>query len=371
MAFSIPESVFPISNLMKSRVANSLTSTYRLLLNAYPPAYRLQFGDEMYDTFFEGVVEAESLGILVTFLLREFRDIPVTLIKAHWEGWVAKLEAGIKVLQNITSTSGLPPAPPDGRTSGWHFFLEIMMFLVAGLFLLLATYIPIGGLRLGWQRDVQFLGSIVLPITIPLLLFGLMHGLPRWVYPLGGLMLTYSGVMVGQTGLWLFLTIMLFASFVLFLAAILTDPRPSPLPIPIRRIRQSISVDWTRLSFGIYGAMPLIILTAFDDAHANGHTPYFAFSILVMIVGALLYCRSRNATIQLTALLAGLTFSIWGAWLDQVSFADGLMNWITVTSSGLECILWMGVLWFHWTIFILLPVFFILFNKVIHLKRAI
>jgi hypothetical protein len=207
-------------------------------------------------------------------------------------------------------------------------------------------------------------------LTLPFLLLGLTLGLPRWAYPFGGLLLSYAGLIAGQTGLWLFLTIMLLASALLFIAAILTDPQPSRLPIPIRRIGQSLSVDWTRLSFGIYGAMPLIILTAFDDAHINSRTPYFAFSVLVMIVGALIYCRSREATMQINVLLAGLTFSIWGAWLDKVSLVDGLVNWTTVTASGIESLAWMAMLWIQWAVLILSPVVLILFNRVVHLKPA-
>ena len=366
-----PGNVSLIGDLMNLQYSSSLIYIYRLLLNAYPSAYRVQFEDEMYDTFFEGAQEAEATDNLTPFLLREFRDIPRSLIKAYWDGWMMKLENRMQILRDLASDSDLPPAPSDGRESWRQVFFEMGLFLIAGLLLILVTYLPFDVLHPGWQRDVQFLGDIILPTAIPILLFGLIRGLPRWAYPFAGVLLYYSGFVAGQTGLWLFLIVMLLATSMFFLAAILIDPNPSLLPIPIRRVWQSISLDWTRLSFAVYGAMPLIILKAFDDAHTNSRTPYFAFSILVMVLGALIYSRSRDPAIQITILLAGLTFSIWGAWLDRVSFANGLLNWTTVTSTGLEAIAWMAVLWVQWSSLILLPVVFVLLNGLVHQKRAV
>lgn len=356
---------------MKPHFASSLTSIYRLLLNAYPPSYRVQFEDEMFDTFSEGVEEAGSLGTLASFLLREFREMPKALIKAYWDGWKTRLQNGIQTLQDVASTSDLPPAPPDGRESWRQVLFELSPFVASALLLILVTYLPFSGVNAGWQRDPDFLDKVVMPFTLPFLLLGLARGLPRWAYPLGGLLLCYSGLMVGETGLWLFLAVMFLASSMLVVAAILTDPQPSRLPIPIRRIGQSLSLDWTRLSFGIFGAMPLIIMMAFDDAHTNSRTPYFAFSVLVMIVSALIYCRSRESTMQITMLLTGLTFSIWGAWMDKVSFAGGLTNWTSVTSLGIESFIWRAALWLQWAVFILFPAIFILFKRVLHLKRAV
>jgi len=88
--------------------------------------------------------------------------------------------------------------------------------------------------------------------------------------------------------LWPFLIAILLASAILAVMAIITNPQPSPLPAPLRRIGQSLSLDWTRLSFGIYGAMPLAILMAFDDGHTNSRTPYLALSALGMVASALM-----------------------------------------------------------------------------------
>jgi len=57
-----------IGDHMNSNLANSLILLYRLLLTVYPPAYCAQLGNEMYDTFLDGVEEAGSQGRLGRFL---------------------------------------------------------------------------------------------------------------------------------------------------------------------------------------------------------------------------------------------------------------------------------------------------------------
>jgi hypothetical protein len=366
---SAPSAVPPIGERMNPRFASSLASIYRLLLSAYPPSYRVQFEDEMYDTFIQGVDEAESLGVLTSFLLREFRDMPKALLKAYWDGWMTKLQARLQILQDIASTSDLPPAPPDGSVSWRQAFFELSLFMVAALFLIVVTYFD--GVNAGWQRAPDFLGEVITPLTLPFLLLGLARGLPRWAYPFGGLLLSYQFVMSYQSGLWLFLLVMLSAFIVLAVAETLTNPQPSLLPLPLRRIGQSLSVDWTRLSFGVFGAMPLVIILAFDDAHLDNRTPYLTISVLAMIVFALIYCRSRERTNQVTALSAGLTFVICGAWLDKIHFAGGLMNWVTVPATGIEELLWLLRLWLQWGFLLLLPVLFVLLGRAVNLKRAV
>lgn len=323
----------------------------------------------MYDTFTEGIEDAGRRGMLGWFLLKELRDTPKALANAYWDGWRTKLQTGIQVLQDIASTSDLPPAPPDGRESWRQAFFELSLFAVAAFLLIMVTYFD--GVHAGWQHDPEFLGKVIMPLTLPCLLLGLWRGLPRWAYPFGGLLVGYQIFGSYQSSMWLFLFIMVLAFGALAIAEVITNPQRSLLPLPLRRVGQSLWVDWTRLSFGMFGAMPLVILLAFDDAHLNGRTPYLALSALMMVVCASIYCRSRERTLQISALLAGLTFSICGAWLDRIYFAGGLMNWVTVPAAGIPELLWLLKLWMQWGALILLPAMFARIGRVARLKNAV
>jgi hypothetical protein len=185
------------------------------------------------------------------------------------------------------------------------------------------------------------------------------------------MLLGYQLFVSYQSSMWLFLFVMLLAFVALAFAEIITNPQPSLLPLLLRRIGQSLSLDWTRLSFGLFGAMPLIIILAFDDSHANSRTPYLAFSALTMVACTLIYCRSREKTLQITALLAGLTFSVCGAWLDKVSFANSLTDWVVVPATGIAQSLWLLKLWIQWALLILSPALLLLMGRAARLKRAV
>lgn len=354
-----------------NRVPGVLASIYHLIIRAYPPEYHETFGEEIYKTFLEGALEARSQGSLVSFTLRELRDTPRVLAKAYWHGWKRKLQNGIQLLREATSSSDLPPAPPDGRESWRQVGLELSLFLLAGLLLIPATYLPLDGLRAGWQRDLGFLGKFIIPLTLPIFLIGLLQGLPRWAYPFGGLLLGYHVLTANRTELWPFLIAMLLASLILGIAALITNPEPNLFPASVRRIGQSLSLDWTRLSFGFYGAMPLAILVAFDDAHAINRTPYLALSVLVMVACALVYARSRQSTMQTGALVAGMSFPIWTALLDKAAFAGSMGDWITAPYPGTAEIAWMLQLWITWAVILLSPGLLATFNHALQSKRAI
>lgn len=354
---------------MKPGRSHWLILFYRLLLSAYPPAYRARFGNEMYATFLEGVEDARGQGQLGIYLLRELRDAPRSLLNAYWQGWWMRLGTGIGILQEAVSTADLPPAPPDGRDSWRQAFLELGLFILAGLFLLLSTYWE--GIDTGWRHERDVLGKVIASLTLPFLLLAMARGLPRWSYPFGGLFFGFQVFFSYQSGTWLFLFAMSLPFLVLAVVAVITDPPRSRLPLPFRRIVQSLNMDWTRLSFCLYGAMPMVILRAFDDAHVDNRTPYLAFAVLAMVVCALFYCRSREVNLQVMLLLAGLTFSIYGAWLDKVYFVGGLMNWVTVPPVGIAELIWLLRLWLQWGFLLLLPVSFLLLKHASRMRRAI
>ena len=342
---------------------------HQLLINAYPPRYRETFGSEVHQTFEAGINEARAEGRLGQFLLRELLDTPKVLITAYGHEWERKILDGIQRIDLATRLADLPPVPHDGRTSGLQTLLELVPFFSLGIILVLATYLPLENLQISWKLDIDFLGKVIGILILPIFVLGLLKSLPRWAYPAGGLFLGYQIVVLQHTALWLFLLSMLFVSCLLGIAVIVTNPIPHRLPITLRKILQSVSVDWTRLSFASYGAMPLVLLAAFDDSHYNNQTLYFAFSVTAMIAGALVYCRSREKSLQIAALLFGLTLCTSGALMDSLSQGNGFGNWIIVTSDGSYGNAWILKLWIEWMVILLSPILFIFLSQVLKQKE--
>lgn len=355
---------------MTERFISLAGRIYNWLLCLYPSEWREKFGQEMQFVFSEASIEATKQGHLGRFFLRELRDTPGSLAKVYWYRWTRQWQVGRQRLYKAIPTDDLPPPPPDGRDAWQQVGWELSLFLLAALLFVLTTYLIPASLHPGWQHDMTFLGRIVIPLTLPIFLLGLVRGLPRWAYPFGGLLIGYHALAAGQFGLRPFLIIMLLATAILVLAALMMNPQPTPLPVPLRRIGQSLSLDWTRLSFCVYGAMPLVIILAFDDGYTNNRTPYLALSAAVMVAGALLYARSRHNLTQIVALIGGMSLAVVAAWLDKITFAGGLGNWLATPYPDTAEITWMLQWWFTWTCLILSPALLTTFSQAHKLKRA-
>jgi hypothetical protein len=336
-------------------VAGLALRLYAVLLRLYPRAFRAEFEDEMQTVFAEALTQTAEGHALGPFVLRELRDMLPALARAHWHAWATKWASGMNRFRAAASAADLPPPPPDGRSSWWQAGLELGLFLAAGLALIGVTYLVPARAPAGWQHDLAALGRAIVPVTLPVTLIGLARALPRWAYPSIGLLVSFYALAAIQSGLGLFLGVMLLAAILLALLAFLTDAQLSPLPTPVRRVGQSLSLDWTRLSLSMYGAMPLAIIHAFDDAQTNLRTPYLAVSVVAMIGGALCYSRSRTSAAQIGALLGGASLSIWAALLDKAAFAAGLGNWIAAPRPATGDVLQILTDWVGWAALILAP----------------
>lgn len=343
---------------------------YGLLLRAYPADFAETFGDEMRRVFLSGARDASAQGRLGRFFLRELADAPRGLAGAHWFGWKQRWQTGVRALRSAASAEGLPPLPPDGRASRGQALLETALFLLTGLLLVWATYYPPAGLDPGRLHDPFLLGKIIVPLALPVLLLGLARGLPRWAYPAGGLLLAHFAL-TSAPGIWAYLAANLLAGLLLALAALNTLPEPASLPFRLRRIGQSLAADRTRLSFALYGALPLVILAAFDDGFTNSRTPYFALAVAGMVAGAAVYTRSRDRRFQLGALLLGTAVAVWAAWLDKTAFGAALPGWTAFPQPGPVEAAWLLRLWLTWTALLLLPVLPPLIRRTLRPQRRI
>jgi hypothetical protein len=318
---------------MKATVLRLFVRSYRALLHLYPSSYRVEFEDEMRAVHAQVLDQAARRGILPLARagLWEWLSVPHALLRVHGFSWWkrARTIVGNAGLALVPSAS-LPPPAPDGRTSWVQAGLEASLFLSMGAILVLRTYLALPLPAAGSPYSPDGIDGVALMLPIPLLLVGLARGLPRWAYPFGGILLGYSVMAAIRLGAWPLLVAFLLAALLLAAAAGVVHARVRPLPPYLRRMGRGVWRDWTRLSFCVYGVMPLLIAAAFDDARHDNRTPYLALSALLMVAGAVVYIRSRRVALQVAALLGGMSLSLCCALLDQACLAGGLadVSWV-------------------------------------------
>jgi len=347
---------------MMGCLVEALTSLYVCLVRLYPRDFRARFEDEMRAVFAVALHRAAKRGILALadLCLRELLGAPFALLRVYWSGWQKRTGAARYFAVSIVS---LPQPLPDGRTSWMRAGQEVSLFLSMGLILALATYLPLARTTPGPPRGPRDGSTILLLLSIPLFLAGLVRGLPRWAYPCGGMVLGYSLRAAVRFRQLPALTASMLAFAALAAVAVVVHLWIRPLPAWLRRLGQSIGVDWTRLSFCVYGAIPLTIAAAFDNAYLNNRTPYLAVAALCMAVGALAYARSRRTAMQMAALLGGTSLCFVCALLDHVHFWGGMGAWIA--ESG-----WLIHLWASVSALTCTPLLIGLVQRVLHRREV-
>jgi hypothetical protein len=332
-----------------AKYLNLLIRFYSALLRLYPRRFRAEFEDEMRTVFSTLIEQAVKQGILALagVILREWLHAPLAILRMHWFSWKKNEKATSDSSAGFlpVHSSFLPPPSPDGRASWIQAGLEVSLFLFMGAILVVQTYLPLDWTVSGPLRNLGSIGPAIILVSGTPFLVGLTRGLPRWAYPFGGILLGYVFLAAIRFAMVPLLAVFLSAFILLAVAAVVVHSQYRPLSPSLQRLGQSIGLDWTRLSFCIYGAMPLIITVAFDDGRCDDRTPWLAISVLLTVAGTFAYSRSRRAVLQMTALLSGMSLSFCCALLDQATFMSGLTSWVTSPASWLAETGWVLRLW--------------------------
>ena len=327
-----------------------LQALHRVMLLTFPSEFRAAFAEEMIEVFDERLTAAQEQGTRAVAILggHELRQWPAVLLRLHFYRWQKKGRQLTQLFARISweTVFGQSPVVDDGRFSLLHLLLEITPFLATTILILLLTYWSPSWLPLNWHDPLD--GAVVWAGAMPLLalLLGLARGMPRWAYPYGGLLTGYAlWLAVEQRLIWLWILLLLTAVS-LAVMAVVVNRGERPLPAFWQQIGASIALDWTRLSFGVFGAVPLLLLAAFDNAFLNQRTPYLALALLVMVLTALLYSRSRRQDRQMAALLGGTTLLFIPALLDTVYWLGwgSSMTWLLVLWAWMVVLLWLPLL---------------------------
>ena len=166
-----------------------------------------------------------------------------------------------------------------------------------------------------WVQTIFFIGVItLLPVGMCI---GWTKGFPRWSYPYVGHVLVFSLYLsqVSTPGIYLF-GIPIFgrevwgwrAGIPLVLIAIVALIVTRSLR-PVAGFFTNIWIDWTLLTFGMFGFMPLVIFIGFDEVDRL-YSLYFMVILALLMTGmALLYMRANDYRWRVTALLIGIILS--------------------------------------------------------------
>ncbi len=252
-------------------------------------------------------------------------------LHGHLEDWAAALQASglgkeasmSEAIEHFGEAREVGAALRDvhGRSSWGETLAGMMPFLMQPIVFLLGSVLAF------WVKDPPPLPEPVL-ITISSVLaliyagtcmavLGLswVKGFPRWCYPYWALGLAFSSLLVGAAtpGLRIFghafehdelwgwrawIPVLVVAVIALLLSRSVR---------PLRQLVTGIWYDWTRLSFGFYGLLPLALMIVFDEVH--GEEPYVAVLGVILAIGALAYMRSSRTWQRALTLLLGMTLT--------------------------------------------------------------
>jgi hypothetical protein len=316
-----------------STVVRGIVGLYALLLRLYPRGFRAEFGEEMQAIFSDAVAEAARGGVgpLVRVCLREFRDLPGALIR-EYGSVIRNRDSGLNgLLEEVTMSDADHNLE---RPASWAATLAGMLpFLLWGAFLILGEIPREWGVpdSLSRLRFHLWWGMIVLP---PLGVgIGWVKSFPRWSYPYVGLVpvfglytmaaatpgLRFFNYTFGQNEPW-GLRACIPSTVMVVIALLITRSMQ-----PVSKLFTNAWEDWTRLTFAMFGFMPLYVAIKFDEVGRLYSLPFMVVLTLVMTATALFYLRGTRhlqrvlalaVGIALTAAVAGLAPRVY--WLENV-----------------------------------------------------
>ena len=180
-------------------------------------------------------------------------------------------------------------SPPTWRETLFALgpFLFILVFLLIGI-----LAIPLINVQAGPAIALGItLGMI--GVFLIIMLAGWVKNFPRWVFPYWGFILllslyvyTFTGTMAGyrvRGDWWAWAPV---AGVVVIGSLWVRSLRP------VSVLLKSVWKDWTTLSFVFYGALPLLVIAAYDEVHTKG--PILSLIMLILGAGTIFYMRTEN-----------------------------------------------------------------------------
>ena len=262
-------------------------------------------------------------------------------LRGHLEDRAAALQAGglekeVSMSEAIESFGearevGAALRDVHGRGSWSEALAGMMPFLAFGLMTVLCEVLPRPNpVRWPW-------GSVACYVVL-LIGFGVgwMKGFPRWSYPYGGSVLVFTWWWMGipaqnlwAYGIWILKRYNELLGWRAWIPLLVLSVIALLLTRSVRPLLQLVTGiwhDWTRLSFGLYGIMPMVVYVGFDEVSAPYTAPCLAASAVILTVGALAYMRSTRTPQRALALLMGMTLALGVGTAANAIYWDGRLE---------------------------------------------
>ncbi len=200
-----------------------------------------------------------------------------------------------------------------------------------------------------WVLGVFFISTLfVLPIGMCI---GWIQGFPRWSYPYVGHVIVFSLYMmnVATPGFNLLGDEMFgrelwgwraWIPFLVITVIALTATRSFR---PAACFFTNIRDDWTLLTFGMFGFMPLVIAIMFDEVDGLFSLYFMVVLTIIMAGTTFAYLSSANHRMRVVALLIGISLSLVIASIATNVYWNGVLdvNIIPALVAGLIVFLFM------------------------------
>ena len=261
-------------------------------LALYPARYRREYGEERACILQLALEEAAAGGWfhLLRFIIREWRDLPLSFIREHVKEWKLRMGSSDIDLQN-------------NREPGYTLWAGLFPFVLLGL---MALAFDVPGEWGNWELFrilgglLMFGGYLVILIG---LLFGALAGFPRWSFPY----LIYSivfalyisnastpGLVVFNIEMW-GRDLWGWRAWVPLAVVMILVPILNHHPWQLlKSLWSGVVNNWSRLTFGLYGLLPLFILIGLDEMEDIYSFPAAVAAVVFILAGAILYLRLKS-----------------------------------------------------------------------------
>lgn len=289
-----------------SPLLSLLSWLYLHLLHLYPPAYRLQYGEELVDVYAQIIQESADGRQMVSRALQELRDFPGVLLRVR--------------LRRSTPAMPNPIFPLTTDRTPWPTaLLSLVPLFIIGPVSLILMYRP-------WAAAPG--DAWVTPLLITLqyvsigigVVIGVLHRFPRWFYPIFiTAVFLFASYQVPQ---WLaYPSISGTRVIIPLLLILLIFLVIRWLPF-FRSFYANLRGDWTLLSYGLY-ALAILLLSTQDKDEAPRLTFLVLLPSLITIAGALAHLRLTSAVHKIAALVVSI---LLGTFLMLVPVFNGMSH---------------------------------------------